>query len=207
VELQLLHTQIRACEKCVTAGFLPKANPLVLGTPNAQFFLIGQAPSRTDDITGEFYQGPAGKKLRGWLMEAGFSGTDFGTLLYAAAITKCFPGRNAGSSKDRLPSKSEQKLCRTWLDQELEIINPHTMILFGGLAIKTFLSSDPLETLIGQVFEKDGRTYIPLPHSSGASTWLNVQEHQELLSEAIQAIKTIKEAKANTPRLREEASL
>jgi uracil-DNA glycosylase len=193
VELQLLHTQIRACDQCVTAGFIPKANPLVLGTHNARFFLIGQAPSRTDDITGAFYQGPAGKKLRGWLMEAGFSETDFGTLLYAAAITKCFPGRNAGSSKDRVPSKSEQKLCRGWLDQEMEIINPHTVILFGGLAIKTFLSSDPLETLIGQSFEKDGRTYIPLPHSSGASTWLNITKHQELLKEAILVLQNARE--------------
>jgi uracil-DNA glycosylase len=196
VELQLLHTQIRACDRCVTAGYIPKANPLVLGTPNAPFFLIGQAPSRTDDITGAFYQGPAGKKLRGWLSEAGFSDDDFGTLLYAAAITKCFPGRNAGSSKDRMPAKSEQKLCRGWLDQELEIINPHTVILFGGLAIKTFLSSDPLETLIGQSFtkpEENGRTYIPLPHSSGASTWLNIPKHQELLREAISVIKKARE--------------
>jgi uracil-DNA glycosylase len=189
MELSLLHTQIRACDKCVTAGFIPQANPLVLGTQAARFFLIGQAPSRTDDLSGQFYQGPAGKKLRGWLAEAGFTDEDFGTLLYAAAITKCFPGRpiikGKVASKDRVPSKIEQQLCRGWLDKELEIVNPHTVILFGGLSIKTFLSSDPLETLIGQSFEKDGRTYIPLPHSSGASTWLNAWEHQDLLREAI----------------------
>ena len=196
IDLPQLHHQIHACQKCVTAGYLPKANPLTMGTSGARFFLIGQAPSRTDDLTGAFYQGPAGKKLRGWLAEAGFTDNDFGTLLYAAAITKCFPGRpiikGKVGSKDRVPSKAEQQLCRPWLDQELELIDPKVIILFGGLSIKTFLSSDPLDTLIGQSFSKDGKIYLPLPHSSGASTWLNVPAHRELLQQSLDILRVLK---------------
>jgi uracil-DNA glycosylase len=151
--------------------------------------VIGQAPSRTDHESGAFYQGPAGRKLRSWLMEAGFEEGDFGTTIYLAAVTKCFPGRVAGSSKDRLPSRIEQAFCRPWLDAELSLVQPSVLVLFGGLAIKTFLSSASLSELIGQTFEKEGRRIIPLPHSSGASTWLNLPQNRLLLQDAIQQIR------------------
>ena len=177
----------------MTAGYIPEARPLVLGQPGATIFLIGQAPSRTDHESGRFYEGPAGRKLRGWFLEAGFQESDFGTRIYAAAITKCFPGRNPGSSKDRVPSPAEQKLCRPWLDAELAAVQPRAVVLFGGLAIKTFLSKAPLEELIGQVFERDdGRVYLPLPHSSGASTWLNSAHNQSLLAKALEQLKELR---------------
>lgn len=194
-ELEVLQQEIRACNKCVGGGFLTEARPLVLGQPGASIFLIGQAPSRTDHESGRFYEGPAGRKLRGWFLEAGFDESDFGTRIYAAAITKCFPGRNPGSSKDRVPSPAEQKLCRSWLDAELETIQPRAVVLFGGLAIKTFLSKAPLEELIGQVFTKDdGRIYLPLPHSSGASTWLNSAYNQTLLAQALVQLRKLQHA-------------
>ncbi len=194
MNLTVLQQEIRTCTKCVEAGFISEARPLVLGQPGASIFLIGQAPSRTDHESGRFYEGPAGRKLRGWFLEAGFAESDFGTRIYAAAITKCFPGRNPGSSKDRVPSPAEQKLCRTWLDAELEAVQPRTLVLFGGLAIKTFLSKAPLEELIGQVFEKDGRIYLPLPHSSGASTWLNSAYNQSLLADALVQLRKLRNA-------------
>lgn len=174
------------------AGYLPEARPLVLGQPGATIFLIGQAPSRTDHASGRFYEGPAGRKLRGWFLDAGFAESDFGTRIYAAAITKCFPGRNPGSSKDRVPSPAEQRLCRGWLDAELEAVHPKAVVLFGGLAIKTFLSKAPLEELIGQVFEREGRLYLPLPHSSGASTWLNSTHNQTLLKRALEELRLLR---------------
>lgn len=184
-ELPQLHARIRSCRRCVDAGHIAEARPLTEGSAGARFFLIGQAPSRTDHETGQFYSGPAGRKLRGWLADAGFVDDDFGTTIYAAAITKCFPGRNPGSSKDRVPSRAEQALCRPWLDAEIAAVDPKVVVLFGGLAIQTFLSRAPLDTLIGKAFDGDGRLWIPLPHSSGASTWLNVAAHQALLTEAI----------------------
>lgn len=186
--LEVLQEEIRACQKCEEAGYITQANPLTAGSAGAKFLVIGQAPSRTDHETGQFYNGPAGRKLRGWFLEAGFEPEDFGTRIYAAAITKCFPGRLPGSSKDRLPSKAEQALCRPWLDGEIALVSPQVIILFGGLAITTFLSRAPLNELIGQTFEKDGRLYIPLPHSSGASTWLNSEANRALLQEAIQRL-------------------
>lgn len=155
--------------------------------------VIGQAPSRTAHITNTFYRGPAGERLRGWSVQAGFSEDDFGTRVYLSAITKCFPGRLPGSSKDRLPSKAEQALCRPWLDQEQELLQPRVIVLFGSLAIQTFLSREPLTQLVGSVFTRDDRTYIPFPHSSGASTWLNGAENRALLAHAIERLREARE--------------
>lgn len=194
VELTVLQTEIRACRLCEEAGYIPEARPLTLGVEDAQFMVIGQAPSRLDHLNGAFYNGPAGRKLRDWFVEAGFDREDFGTRIYAAAITKCFPGRKPGSSTDRLPSRAEQVLCRPWLDAEIATVNPKVIVLFGGLAIATFLSRAPLTELIGRSFDgDDGRRYIPLPHSSGASTWLNSSENRALLTEAIARLREVRE--------------
>lgn len=183
--LAVLQAEIRACRRCEIAGYIPKAHPLTRGTEHAAVFIIGQAPSRTDHESSGMFLGPAGRKLRGWFVEAGFEETDFGTRIYFAAITKCFPGRKPEMSTDRLPSRAEQTLCRSWLDAELALVKPPVLVLFGGLAIATFLSRAPLADLIGQAFERDGRTVIPLPHSSGASTWLNAVENRARLGEGI----------------------
>lgn len=139
------------------------------------------------------YCGPAGRKLLGWLREAGFSDEDFGTQVYMTALTKCFPGRLPSKSTDRAPSPKERANCRPWLDAQLALIQPKAIILFGKMAIDTFLPRISLEQAVGRVFERDGATLIPLPHSSGASTWLNSREHQALLAEAIARVREERE--------------
>ncbi len=187
--LPVLQVELRGCTRCVEAGFLSESRPLTLGTEAADVMVIGQAPSRTDHETGGFYVGPAGKKLRGWLAEAGLSESEIERRVYFAAITRCFPGRLPGSSKDRLPSRAEQKLCRSWLDAELELLKPRVVILFGGLAIETFLGKAPLTERIGFSLERDNQIFVPLPHSSGASTWLNAPENKERLALAINQLR------------------
>ncbi len=191
--LAVLQDEIRACRACQEAGYIEAARPLTRGTADAGFFIIGQAPSRTDHETGGMYHGPAGRKLRSWFVQAGFDEADFGTRIYFAAITKCFPGRKPGMSTDRLPSRAEQTLCRPWLDAELETVKPPVLVLFGGLAIATFLSRAPLGELIGDTYEVEGRVMIPLPHSSGASTWLNSAENQAKLARAIGRLRAARE--------------
>lgn len=190
--IEVLQNDLRACRRCVSAGFISDARPLVRGQARAPIAVIGQAPSRTDHETGNFYSGPAGNKLRAWFVEAGFDTSDFGTRIYLAAITRCFPGRLPGSSKDRVPSRAEQALCRPWLDSEFELLQPRVIVLFGGLAIGTYLSRRPLAELIGEVFESGGRILIPFPHSSGASTWLNDEENRARLARAIEQLRAVR---------------
>jgi uracil-DNA glycosylase len=189
-----LHAQIRACEKCVAAGYIPRAAPRAWGIAPARFMIIGQAPGiRETTPGGEMYLGPAGMKLRAWMRSAGFDDADFGTRVYMTAITKCFPGRNPGSSKDRAPSSAEQALCRPWLDAQIALVSPKVIILFGKLAIERFLGpGHSLEGLIGAVIEQDERIYLPLPHSSGASTWLNNPAHRAMVETALVKLRELR---------------
>ncbi len=60
-----------------------------------------------------------------------------------------------------------------WRESELEILRPELIVPVGGLAIKQLLGVTGLASCIGSRYELDGATVIPLPHPSGASSWLN----------------------------------
>jgi len=185
-------TAFRSCKSCEAAGFIPAARPLSLISPKANVYLVGQAPSRTDHETHGFYVGPAGEKLKTWLVTAGFAPDALGTTIYAAAMTRCFPGRKPGMSTDRAPSRAEQKLCSAWMDRELELLDIQLIIPFGTMAINRFLGAGTLTDRIGNVFSYEGSPVVPLPHSSGASTWLNSQDNKDRLMASIDAIAQIR---------------
>ena len=188
-EIEKLHDQIRACRKCEQDGFPIAPPPLAWGLAPAPFLLVGQAPGLSDWRGDRMYLGPAAKKLIGWLVEAGFAESDIGTTVYMTALTKCFPGRLPGKSTDRAPSPKERANCRPWLDAQWKLVQPRVVLLFGKMSIDTFLPKQSLEACIGKAFDLAGIHYIPLPHSSGASTWLNDPAHRDLLASAIERIR------------------
>lgn len=188
-EIELLHDEIRTCRRCEADGFPISPPPMVWGQVPARFMLIGQAPGLSDLRGARMYLGPAARKLFGWMAEAGFAESDIGTTVYMTALTKCFPGRLPGKSTDRAPSPKERANCRPWLDAQWKLVQPRVVLLFGKLAIDTFLPKMTLEMAVGNTFDVDGVTYVPLPHSSGASTWLNDPGHRALLVEAIERVR------------------
>lgn len=189
-EICALHEEIRACRICRQQGYPIEGAPLVWGGAPAEFLLIGQALGLTDLRTGRMYSGPAARKLFGWLKEAGFQDEDFGTRIVFTALTRCFPGRVAGRSVDRAPSAAEVANCRQWLEKEIALVGPRVLILFGKMAADASLGKgESLAQRIGRRYERDGRVCIPLPHASGASTWLNQAANKELLRQAIGLIR------------------
>jgi uracil-DNA glycosylase len=197
IDIELLHEEIRRCRRCEEAGYMVQTPPLVWGGSPAPFMLIGQAPGRTDQLQNRMYRGPAAQRLFGWLKEAGFVDEDFGTTLYLTALTKCFPGRHPGKSTDRPPSNREIALCSSWLERQIEAVQPKVIILFGKMSIDRFLGAGPLTARIGVMVEKDGILYIPLPHSSGASLWLNDFENQQRLADALNQVRMARAALLN----------
>jgi hypothetical protein len=53
------------------------------------------------------------------------------------------------------------------------------------MAIEHFLGPCRLEDVVGTLVERDRRRYLPLPHSSGVSRWLNEPGHKALVDRAI----------------------
>jgi len=76
-----------------------------------------------------------------------------------------------------------------WLNDELKIIRPEVIIPVGRLAITRFLPDRPLDEIIGRSHDVEhvgGKSLaIPLPHPSGASSWIHQGDHPELLDRAL----------------------
>ena len=180
--LARLHEQIRACTKCVAAGYLPSAFPIVAGKASDRVMIIGQAPGAVELTTGLPFSGRAGAELRRWLAKAGI---DEAHLPYRTSITKCFPGKAASGAGDRRPSPPEIALCAPWVEAELALVRPGVVLLVGTLAIERFWGRVPLSDVVGRSRREGDRVLIPLPHPSGASRWLNDPTNRRKLRQAL----------------------
>src|SRR6266550_4160692 len=201
MSLARLHGEILACTRCVDAGYLPQAAPVLSGHADNRIMLIGQAPGAVEAVRRLPFQGRSGKILMGWLIRASFtSETQVRRQVYMTSITKCFPGKGSGGG-DRRPSRAEVDLCRGHLDRQLALLKPDLIILVGGLAHERFLPGRPLDALVGRLFDLSGREVtsashirpllVPLPHPSGASRWLNAVENRRLLERALRRLRPI----------------
>jgi uracil-DNA glycosylase len=193
-ELQQLHQQIDACQRCLLAGYPIIGPPIYSGNSHARLMLIGQAPGKTEaGQTLEPFSGSAGKRLFRWLGQVGWEETDFRNRFYISSVTKCFPGPNKSGRGDRAPSRKEQAFCSQWLEAELMLIDPEVLIPVGKLAIERFFGRQrKLVDIIGARFQIDGRIVVPLPHPSGASAWIQKAEHKVLISRALGHLAVIK---------------
>jgi uracil-DNA glycosylase len=184
--LAALADEVLACQACELAGHLARANPIrpeLIDAP--RMVLIGQAPGPVTDRKGYHFAGPAGRFLELWLDRAGLPPGYFREHVYLTSLTRCFPGKSPGGNGDRPPSRAEIALCRPFLERELELLQPKVVLLVGKMAIDAFLPKRPLSESVGQVFERDGRLLVPLPHASGVSRWLNEPANRARLDRAL----------------------
>jgi uracil-DNA glycosylase len=188
-----LEADMRACRRCLEAGYAVAPGAVFSGPAPAPLMLVGQAPGITEAQVKRPFNASAGRRLFQWLAEAGFDETAFRAGYHMTAVTKCYPGRNSRGRGDRKPSRAEQQLCRPFLDRELALVRPRLLLAVGGLAVETLLGRPiRLEEAVGHLFEVDGRQILPLPHSSGASLWTNLPENQARLRQALALLRDMK---------------
>jgi uracil-DNA glycosylase family 4 len=188
-KLKRLHARIRACTKCVDAGYLDTAAPVVAGDISDRVMIVGQAPGIVELTTRMPFSGRAGAELRRWLARAGI---DEQHLPYRTAITKCFPGKALSGAGDRRPSPPEIALCAPWLEAELALVRPEIILLVGTLAIDRLWGKAALSEVVGRSTRSaglNGALLIPLPHPSGASRWLNDPANKARLERALRLLR------------------
>jgi len=180
-----LQQRIKSCRLCQEHGYIPVAQPIVLGRASDRILVIGQAPGHVSIARDLPFSGPGGRILQKWLEGAGFPTGYLHEQTYLSSLTRCDPGRNPKGGGDRRPSPPEIALCRPYLDAEIRLLQPKVVLLVGTMAIETFFCKARLEEVIGTYEERDGMLLLPLPHPSGVSRWLNDPAHQELLHKAL----------------------
>jgi uracil-DNA glycosylase len=167
--------------------------PIISEARRPRAMLVGQAPGKGEVEDRRAFAGRAGRTLFRWLERAGLDESTFRREVYIAAITRCYPGPSASGRGDRVPTPEEQTHCAPWLDAELALIRPVLIIPVGRLAIDRFLDGEPLDRLVGRVHHAAMRgrrvTLIPLPHPSGASSWVNAPANRALLDRALEHLR------------------
>lgn len=184
----------RVCRACAEAGYPIESLPIVQPYTGQRAYMFGQAPGIQEGIERLPWRGRAGKTLRRWF---GMEEDEFYATFYCASVTRCYPGRHPGGRGDRTPTPREQELCAFWRDSELELMRPALLVPVGGLAVRRLLGARPLESCVGARLEYEGIPAIPLPHPSGASSWLNSPANRVLVERAVGLIRA---AIASPPR-------
>jgi uracil-DNA glycosylase len=175
----------RTCRACAEVGYPLESWPVLAPLAGQRAYLFGQAPGVVEGEERRPWRGRAGKTLRRWLEldEETFYGT-----FYCASVTRCYPGRAPSGRGDRTPTPEEQRLCELWRDHELRLIAPRLIVTVGGLAARRLLGVKSVTESVGERYEHDGVVAIPLPHPSGASSWLNLPANRERVAGAVALI-------------------
>ncbi len=185
IKLTALKTNCLSCTKCE----LSKGRLNVVfgrGNPNAKLFIIGEGPGQQEDEQGLAFVGRAGKML-----DTMFASVDIDTNTdcYISNIVKCRPPNN------RKPLIQEVQMCKPWLEDQLQLIEPKIIILAGSTAVESYLEiKEPISKIRGKWIFKNNIMHMPIFHPSyllrnpskdlGKPKWLTWQD-LKLVKEAL----------------------
>jgi uracil-DNA glycosylase len=148
----LAHASIvaAACRKCAI-GYERRNNVYGEGDSCARVMVVGEGPGETEDQLGRPFVGRAGQLLDRMLGAIGLAREE----VYICNTVKCratIPGPNG--PRNRAPDPEEMENCRTFLDEQIEIVSPQIILALGAPAAKSFLGRD------FQITRMRGRWYI-----------------------------------------------
>lgn len=112
-----------------------------VGSEQAAWMIIGEAPGAEEDRRGEPFVGRAGKLLDEMLRAIGQARAD----VFIANILKCRPPNN------RDPKVEEVGQCREYLERQIALVNPDIILAVGRIAAQNLLGTDsPVGRLRGR---------------------------------------------------------
>jgi DNA polymerase len=111
------------CDRCKT-----RIKPLIgQGNPNSpDIMFIGPAPDAEDEKAGRTFSGPAGDLLTKMIEAMDYTRGD----LFLTNLCKC------RADNDRAPLPQEIKACSRFLEEQIRIVRPKSIVLLGEHAIK-----------------------------------------------------------------------
>jgi probable DNA metabolism protein len=121
------------------------------GPVKAHIVVVGEQPGDAEDLAGRPFVGPAGEILDRALAAAGIDRDH----VYVTNAVKHFSFEPRGKRRiHQTPRLSEMHACRPWLEAELRIIRPATVIALGATAARSLLGPQArVMALRGRVLE------------------------------------------------------
>lgn len=179
--LAILKERIHDCMRC-ELGATRTNFVFGEGNPNADLLIIGEAPGRDEDLSGQPFVGRSGKLLTSILEAIQLSRDD----VYIANILKCRPPNN------RRPSSTEVDTCEVYLHKQIELINPKYILALGLTAADTLLKEKcVMKDIRGKVMEYHNKKLLITYHPSALlrnpnlkrPVWEDMKRLKSLLSE------------------------
>ena len=156
-----LNRMIRGCKRCRLSE--TRMNAICgEGNLNAKIMLIAQAPGEKEDKVGRMFVGPSGEVLDELLSSAGIRRDE----IYMTNLIKCM------LPKYRKPKQDEIEACSSYLDKEIELINPKVLVPLGYYAIRYIFQKYKIQVpskvefpkVFGKLFLAENRKILPLAH-------------------------------------------
>jgi DNA polymerase len=165
-----LNKEIEACRRCDLYRTATRVVPGE-GPADATIMFVGEAPGFNEDRQGRPFVGAAGKFLDQELLPAaGLSRAE----VFITNIVKHRPPEN------RDPAPDELTACRSWLERQLEIIDPKLIVTLGRYPMRYFFPDVTISRVHGQMRKKDGRHVFFMYHPAAAL-------HQQALRDTLLA--------------------
>ncbi len=156
--MQKLNSRYEKLPKIVNGWSLSKRFVPGEGPLDAKVMFIGQAPGKNEDIERRPFIGTSGKFLDRLISISGLERKS----IYIVSVVQFFPPKN------RIPTKEEIEICKKFLFEQINIVNPKIVVLLGSVACKTVLNLEKVASIHGKVVRKDVRTYFVSMHPAAA---------------------------------------
>jgi len=126
--LDILNSKIKACEKCTLS--LTRQHALIgEGDLNARIMFIALSPGKKEDVENVMFIGPSGKVLNKLFKAADIERES----VFMTNLVKCTLPKN------RKPKSNEIESCSSFLNEEIEIIQPQIIVPLGAYATRSIL--------------------------------------------------------------------
>ena len=177
-----LQQHVANCERCELCK--TRTNTVFgVGNPDADVMVIGEAPGADEDAKGEPFVGRAGLLLDNMLKAIGLDRQQ----VFIANILKCRPPEN------RNPSLEEVTACESYLNRQIDLIQPKIILSVGGVSAKNLLKTEePVGRLRMQQHQLVNRnipvlvTYHPAyllrKPSEKAKSWEDLKKLKQVMS-------------------------
>jgi uracil-DNA glycosylase family 4 len=122
------------CTKCSLRGGCERVVP-GSGSANAKIMFVADYPTSEDELYGEPIVGRPGILLEQLLSEADIEKRN----TYITYAVKC------RTPKNRIPKVGEIKTCKSWLWQEMQVIQPKVIITLGKIPTELLLKKKKIK--------------------------------------------------------------
>jgi len=125
------------CRRCAI-GSTRKRSVYGEGDSCAALMVVGEGPGETEDELGRPFVGRAGELLDRMLLAIGLPRQD----VYICNAVKCRPTLFDGARlRNRAPDPDEMANCRSYLDEQIDVIRPRVILALGAPAAKSFVGA------------------------------------------------------------------